>query len=66
MNYLVLILIVLLVGAIAWWSYFKSRKEKYSGPQTVFTETPKLYNVLQMPSEETHDTLAYALGGLSN
>jgi hypothetical protein len=66
MNYLVLILIVLLVGAIAWWSYFRSRKEKYSGPQTVFTETPKLHNVLQMPSEETYDALAYALGGLSN
>ncbi|APC25786.1 hypothetical protein BST79_gp273 [Only Syngen Nebraska virus 5] len=64
MNYPVLILILVLVGAIVWW--FKVRKEKYSGPQTVFTETPKLHNVLQMPSEETYDALAYALGGLSN
>jgi len=67
MNYLVLILIVILIASVAiWWSHFRSRKEKYSGPQTVFTETPKLHNVLQMPSEETYDALAYALGGLSN
>lgn len=67
MNYPVLILIAILVLSIAtWWTYFRSRKEKYSGPQTVFTETPKLHNVLQMPSEETYDVLAYSLGGLSN
>ena len=62
MNLLIFVLIALLgVGLY----YFRFRKEKmYSGPQTVFTETPKLHNVLQMPSEETYDVLAYSLGGL--
>ncbi|AGE51615.1 hypothetical protein PBCVCvsA1_590L [Paramecium bursaria Chlorella virus CvsA1] len=66
MNYPVLILIaILVISVVTWWTYFRSRKEKYM-VQPVFTETPKLHNVLQMPSEETHDVLAYALGGLPN
>ncbi|ABU44179.1 hypothetical protein PBCVNY2B_723L [Paramecium bursaria Chlorella virus NY2B] len=66
MNNLVLILIAILaIVFVVWWTRFRSRKEKYM-VQPVFTETPKLHNVLQMPSEETHDVLAYALGGLSN
>lgn len=67
MNYLVFILIAIIIVSVAiWWSSSKYRKEKYSGPQTAFLETHKLRNVLQMPSEETYDTLAYALGGLPN
>ncbi|ABT15099.1 hypothetical protein NY2A_B700L [Paramecium bursaria Chlorella virus NY2A] len=65
MNYSVAAFFAILaISVIVWWTRFRSRKEKYM-VQPVFTETPELHNVLQMPSEETHDVLAYALGGLN-
>lgn len=61
---LLLIVAIALVLAITWWC---ARKETYVTeyvPQTVFLDQPVLKPVLRSRNEETHDVLAYALGGI--
>lgn len=61
---LLLIVAIALVLAITWWCV---RKETYVTeyvPQTVFLDQPTLTPVLRSRNEETHDVLAYALGGM--
>ena len=61
---MLLIVAIALVAAVTWWFV---RKENYVTeyvPQTVFLDQPVLKPVLRSRNEETHDVLAYALGGL--
>jgi hypothetical protein len=61
---LMLIVAIALIAAATWWFM---RKESYVTeyvPQTVFLDQPVLKPVLRSRNEETHDVLAYALGGM--